>query len=105
MNMDEGGLKLRSDNHEFDMDLSFKTVSTSDMRSLLVKHLGKPTMTKGKTETWTDEENTYRVKLRRGSIDVSLDRDMSSLAEEEKLMSFAKDVFAMLGWDVNIDDL
>lgn len=96
-------LKLRSDDHGFDMDLNFKKVKTSDIRRLLTKYLGTPTNSFRSTEEWTGQNKSYRVRLKKGNLDVSFDKDELPSLELEKMMTFTKDVFETLGLEVNLD--
>lgn len=98
-------MKLRSDDHDFDMDLDFKKVDTKSIRTILVQHLGQPNRTVGKKEVWTNPLGTYKIKLGKGNIDISIDKEITNQASEEKLMAFAKDVFDMLEWDIDVDSL
>jgi len=104
INMDgDKKLKLRSDESDFTMDLDFEKVDTKEIRQLLVKHLGGASLDAGKTEVWSNKGGTYKIKLKKGSLDVSIDKDITNRADKDKLTALTKDVFDALDMEVDVD--
>ncbi len=96
-------LKLKVNDADFDLDLDFKNMKTASVRRLITKYLGKPKTTFMGGEEWSDDEKTYRIKLRKGSFEASVNKDEWSKSNYQDFLSFAGDVLAELGWDVNLD--
>jgi len=95
-------LKLRVDDTNFDLDLDFKNIKTASIRRLITKYLGNSKSSFFSGEEWSDNEKTYRIRLCKGSFEVSVNRDEWSENDYQDFLSFAGDVLDELGWDINV---
>jgi len=96
-------LKLRVNDADFDLDLDFKKLNTSDIRALITQYLGDPKASFLGTEEWADAGKTYRIRLSKGSLNASIDKDEMSSEEFGELMSFTGEVLNKLGWEVDLN--
>lgn len=99
------GLNLKINNSDFDMDIDFGKKETLDIRNLLTKYLGTPDKTSRGKEIWKGANGMYDIRLSKGNLEASFDKDDLTQSEVDDIRSFAKDVFMYLGWEVDLDAL